>query len=236
MSSYAPHIIRDFDQAIRALRGDVLTMAGTARINVERAIRSLLERDDELARTVIADDTDVDELEQRIDQLGMDILVRFHPVATDLRMVISSMKIAINLERISDHAVNIAKRARKMVKRSELSQVNLVEPLYTQADQILRDAVTAFNDHDIELGRGLNARDKILDAAYKRVTAQLSECLEESNGRGEDYLHLIFAARSLERIGDLAVNIGEDAVFLESARDIRHAHRKTLEEDLGETA
>ncbi len=220
------HIFRDFDKAIDALKGEVLTMASLARQNLERAIRSLLERDIDLARTVIADDSDVDDLERKIDQAGMDILVRFHPMASDLRLVITSMKMAHNLERISDHAVTIAKRSKKICKSSPLEEASLAEPLYSLADSILRDALMAYTDSNAELGESLKARDKELDQLHKQMISSLSARLEDSNGRSENLLHLIFVARSIERIGDLAVNMGEDAVFLGEARDIRHDHRK----------
>jgi phosphate transport system protein len=110
------HILREFDKGMISLKSDVLLMASLARQNLERAMRSLLERDIDLARSVIADDSDVDDLERKIDQAGIDIMVRFHPVASDLRLVITSMKMAHNLERISDHAVNIAKRSKKICK------------------------------------------------------------------------------------------------------------------------
>ncbi len=220
------HIFRDFDKAIDALKGEVITMASLARQNLERAMRSLLERDIDLARTVIADDSDVDDLERKIDQAGMDILVRFHPMASDLRLVITSMKMAHNLERISDHAVTIAKRSKKICKSSPLEEASLAEPLYSMADSILRDALTAYTDSNAELGESLKARDKELDQLHKQMISSLSARLEDSNGRAENLLHLIFVARSIERIGDLAVNMGEDAVFLGEARDIRHDHRK----------
>jgi len=225
-----PHIFRDFDKVIEALKADVLLMASLARQNLERAMRSLLERDIDLARTVIADDADVDDLERKIDQSGMEILVRFHPVASDLRLVITSMKMAHNLERISDHAVNIAKRSKKICKANPLEESSLTEPLYSLADKLLRDALMAYTDANTELGEGLKARDKELDRLHKQMIASLSGRLEDSNGRSENLLHLIFVARSIERIGDLAVNIGEDAVFLGEARDIRHEHRKSLPE------
>ena len=221
-----PHIFRDFDKVMESLKSDVLLMASLTRQNLERAMRSLLERDIDLARTVIADDSDVDDLERKIDQTGMDILVRFHPVASDLRLVITSMKMAHNLERISDHAVNIAKRSKKICKALPLEEAALTEPLYTLADKLLRDALMAYTDANTELGEGLKARDKDLDRLHKQMIASLSGRLEDSNGRSENLLHLIFVARSIERIGDLAVNIGEDAVFLGEARDIRHEHRK----------
>lgn len=225
-----PHIFRDFDKVMEALKADVLLMASLARQNLERAMRSLLERDIDLARTVIADDADVDDLERKIDQSGMEILVRFHPVASDLRLVITSMKMAHNLERISDHAVNIAKRSKKICKANPLEEVSLTEPLYSLADKLLRDALMAYTDANTELGEGLKARDKELDRLHKQMISSLSGRLEDSNGRSENLLHLIFVARSIERIGDLAVNIGEDAVYLGEARDIRHEHRKPLPE------
>lgn len=227
---HTPHILRDFDQAIITLRSEVLSMAAKARHNLERAIRALLERNAELANAVIADDDEVDDLERRIDQLGMDILVRFHPVATDLRLVVSSMKISMNLERISDHATNISKRAKKISNSQELHDVTLIEPLYTLADQLLRDAISAYNDRDAALGAGLHARDKELDRMHHAATATFGSRIEQSNGRSEDYLHLILIVRSLERVGDLATNIGEDAVFLEAARDLRHETNRILSE------
>lgn len=224
-----PHIFRDFDNAIRTLKDEVLLMASLTRQNLERAMRSLLERDIELSRVVIGDDSDVDDLEIRVDQTGMEILVRHHPVATDLRLVISSMKISTCLERISDHAVNIAKRSKKICRGPELPEVAFVEPLYVMADNLLRDAMIAFTDQNIGLAEGLKPRDKELDLLHKKLIASLSERLEHPEGKSESLLHLIFVIRSLERVGDLAVNIGEDAVFLGSAQDIRHATKKAAE-------
>ena len=220
------HIFRDYDNAIRHLQEDLLTMATLARQNLEQAMQALLRSDTDLANTVIAADTDVDELERSVDQTGMEILVRFHPVATDLRLIIASMKISTNLERISDHAVGIAKRARKINQGLPLQEVQWLEPLYAQAYALLRDAMDSYTNHDPALGEALHAKDKELDRLHKQLARSLSSQLETANGRSHVWLHLIFIARSLERIGDLSVNIGEETVFLESAIDIRHEHRK----------
>lgn len=207
---------------MNALRNEVIAMAGKARHNLERAIRSLIERNAELANAVIVEDDEVDDHERVIDKLGMGILVRFHPLAGDLRMVVSSMKISMNLERISDHARSIAKRARKISTSEELQESLLVEPLYSMADQLLRDALTAYTDHDVALGTSLHVRDKELNRLHKQTTATFGQRIESTDGRSQDYLHLIFIVRSLERIGDLAVNIAEDAVFADAARELRH--------------
>jgi phosphate transport system protein len=218
----SPHILRDFDHAITTLKGEVLRMAAKARHNLERAIQALLERNPEIANAVIADDDEIDELERSIDKLGMDILVRYHPLANDLRLVVSSMKISMNLERISDHAVSIAKRAKKTIATAELGDVTLVEPIYSLADHLLRDAISSYSDGNGTLGASLHVRDKELDKMHKDVTSQFSARIEDTAGRSQEYLHLILIIRSLERVGDLSCNIGEDAVFLEHARDLRH--------------
>ncbi len=222
-----PHIFQEIDSAMAGIKDKVLLMASLARQNLERAVQALLTRDIDLARMVIGDDTEVDDLEVKIDQQGMDILIRFHPVATDLRLVITSMKTAHNLERISDHAINIAKRAKQISKSSEPLETSIIEPLYTMAEKLLRDALLAYTDSNAELAQGLKSCDRELDAAHKEVASLLSSRMETTGGRTENLLHLILVARSLERIGDLAVNIGEDSVFLSEARDIRHVQRKS---------
>lgn len=222
------HIFRDFDVAISALRTEVLSMAAQARHNLERAVTSLLQRNIELANAVIADDDEVDELERKIDRMGVDILVRFHPVASDLRLVVSSMKISMNLERISDHATNIAKRAKKISSGPEVPEINLIEPLYQLADRLLRDAISAFSDRNAQLGASLHGRDKELDKLHHETNALFGSRIETTVGHSQEYLHLILIVRSLERVGDLATNIGEDAVFVESAKDLRHEESREI--------
>jgi len=217
-----PHIIQDFDDALRSLKSEVLAMASQTTQNLEQAVCAVVNRDADLARAVIADDTLVDEAEMEIDRMGLALLTRFHPVASDLRFVLASMKASTNLERISDHAVNIAKRARKMQGRPELPETRQIEPIHELAAALLRDSLESFLDGNESLAKSLGARDKELDRLHKSTTAAFSRRIEEGDSRSEDFLHLILVARSLERVGDLAVNIGEDAVFMESSEDIRH--------------
>lgn len=219
------HIFREYDTALRQLQEMLLNMAALTRDNLEKAIKSLMEQDTDLAHAVIAADNDVDDLELKVDQLGLEILTRFHPVASDLRMVISSMKVSTNLERISDHAVGIAKRARKLQKGETPVEVQLIEPLYHKVYSLLRDAMEACSKHDASLGAELKNKDAEIDRLHKQLIKTYSTKLEEKTSSVESWLHLIFVSRALERIGDLSVNIGEDAVFMESARDIRHGNR-----------
>jgi phosphate transport system protein len=224
------HILRDYDTALRHLQELILTMAALTRQNLEHAVKALLNQDTDLAHAVIAADSDVDELERNVDQVGMETLIRFHPVAADLRLIIASMKISTSLERISDHAVGIAKRARKLQQWPPVAEAQWLEPLYSQAYSLLRDAMDSYTNHDPALGESLHAKDREIDRLHKQLTRSFSAKLEEHVGSSEAWLHLIFVSRALERIGDLSVNIGEETVFLESAKDIRHEYRKPAAE------
>lgn len=224
------HIFRDYDTTLRQFQELLLTMAALTRQNLEHAIKALLLNDNDLAHEVIAADNDVDELERKVDHLGLEALLRFHPVATDLRMIIASMKISTSLERISDHAVGIAKRARKLNQLGAQAEAQWLEPLYSLAYSLLRDAMDSYTNHDPALGESLHEKDREIDRLHKHLTRSYSAKLEAHEGPPESWLHLIFVSRSLERIGDLSVNIGEETVFLESAKDIRHEHRKPATE------
>ncbi len=122
----AKHILTSFDDALNSLRGQVLIMASLSIRSLENALRGLQERNDDLCLQTIADDEEIDQLEKQIDREGVDLLIRYQPVASDLRRVVSAMKLSPNLERIADEAVSIARRARKLNRHRELSEVQLI--------------------------------------------------------------------------------------------------------------
>jgi len=171
---------------------------------------------------VIAEDEVVDQLEKDIDEVGMAVMMRFNPVASDLRMVISSMSMARAIERVGDHAVNVARLARRILKIGPIQEAKMLEPLYTLAAGQFRDAIASYADGNQQLGLGLMERDQELDKLHKRLAKSLRGLIEERREGSEPLIHLLFVARSLERIGDLAVNLGEEVVFIESAEDVRH--------------
>jgi phosphate transport system protein len=217
------HILSNFQSELNQLRKDVLTMASNAQLNLEHAVRGLLDRDADLCKAAIADDEEVDQLEKRVDREGMRILALYNPVAMDLRQIVASMKMSTNIERISDEAGNIARRARLVLKNSELAETKLIEPVHELAADLLRDAIHAFSQHDIGAARGIDSKDDALDDAHNKLVKQLRRRMEEDPSRLRDYLDLMFMVRSLERVGDHATNIAEDTVYIESAEDIRHS-------------
>lgn len=215
------HILTSFDQNLRSLRDQVLIMASIARKNLAGAMRGLMERDTDLCNAAIAADQDVNDLEKSIDRLGMQILLKFQPTAQDLRQVMGTIRIANNLERISDQAGSIAKRARAINLLPEMPETSLIQPVYHLCARNLEAAIQAFSDGDAEAATEIRQRDKELDAAEKHLDQALLQVMEARNAPLEGYLHLIFIARFLERVGDHCKNICEDTVFIEKAEDIR---------------
>src|SRR5437016_14521337 len=161
------HILGTFDEALTSLRNDQLMMAGLAERSLDRALKGLLQRNDDLCANAIADDEEIDQLEKQIDRDGVDVLLRFQPVASDLRRVVAAMKLSPNIERVADQATNIARRARKLNKHPVLPEAELIAPLHAHAMSMFKDRIDAFAREDVDLGREVVARDKDLDYMNK---------------------------------------------------------------------
>ena len=216
------HILGTFDEALSSLRNNVLMMAGLAERTLDRAVKGLLQRDDNLCTAAIADDEEIDQLEKQIDKDGVDVLLRFQPVASDLRRVVAAMKLSPNIERIADQATNIARRARKLNRHPPLPEVEIIVPIQAHAMAMFKDSVDAFAREDVDLGREVVARDKDLDYMNKMANRRLTDRMAQDPKQLRGYLNLIFVSRCLERVGDHATNIAEDAVYAAAAEDIRH--------------
>ena len=217
-----PHTLTNFTAALDHLRSSVLMMASLSQRNLKNAVQGLFLRDDDFCNDSIADDEEIDLLEMQVDQEGIEVMSRYQPVASDLREVISSIKIGANIERIADQAVNIARRARKMNENPELLELQLLEEPIRYSTLMFDDAVLSFAERNASLALGLKARDKELDRLSRELTNVFITRMQDDPINLEGYLNLIFISRSLERIGDHAANIAEDVVFAIRAEDIRH--------------
>ncbi|MFA7234483.1 MAG: phosphate signaling complex protein PhoU [Terrimicrobiaceae bacterium] len=216
------HIFTDFDSALGDLRKNVLMMASLTVRSMENARKGLFEREEDWCNTVIADDEEIDTLEIQVDRDGIETMLRFHPVASDLRQVIASMKMSVNLERIADQTVGIARRARKLNANALLPETAETGPLFRHAESMVIDAIKGYADQDTELARTLKSRDREMDAMNRDFANKLTELMPKHPESIQGYLELIFIARFLERIGDQATNIAEDTIFAVAAEDIRH--------------
>ncbi|MGJ8656555.1 MAG: phosphate signaling complex protein PhoU [Akkermansiaceae bacterium] len=223
------HILTEFDDALSSLKKNTLAIGMLAKSNVENAFTGLRKREQAICNQVIADDEEVDQLEMQIDNESLQVMAKFRPFASDLRLVVASMKITHNLERISDHAVSIAKRARKIIKHEDVEETAFIEPAYKQALLMLNTAIQSYNEGSTDKALNVLGMDDDLNKFHKAATKAFTKKLEEPCDSYKTFLNLVFITRWIERIGDLSTNIAEDVIFMESAQDIRHGGE--LEED-----
>ena len=222
MDDTVRHTLGDFDDALQALRDNVLMMASLTERLLSAAGEGLFSRSFEACERVEDDDSEIDALEKAVDEDGVAILVRYQPLANDLREVVTAMKVSADLERVADQAVSIARRARRLNESLALPETGELREMFDLANRIFSDSVRSFAERDEGLARGLKERDRTLDARQHDVIDKLTRRMAEDTGRIKDYLDLVLIARNLERVGDHATNIAEDAVFAASAEDIRH--------------
>ena len=213
---------RHFDQELNALKERLLTMASHAESAVNQSVQALTQRDLSLALRVKEGDSVIDQFEIEIDDLAIHLLSKA-PLASDLRLVTVAMKISQNLERVGDEAAKIAKRARDLSGEPPLKLALDLPKMATLALAMLKAALDAFVQRDPAAARALIPRDKEVDALHKEIQRLLTEQMTKDAETIKRCLHLMIAAKSLERIADHATNIAEEVVYLCEAADIRHA-------------
>lgn len=226
MTHLAKHISGNFDVALYGLKNDVLRMSSLTDQIFQSAVEGLLDRNSELCDHVVAEDDEVDILEKQVDQDGLGVLIRFQPVASDMRAVISAMKVSTDLERIADESTTIARRAKRLNACPALPEVALLEPPFRLASAIFHDSMRAYADGDSELALTLHSRVRELEALTRDLREQLVERATVASALVPRYLDLILVARAFERIGGHAANIAEDSFWRDEAVDIRHTIRK----------
>jgi len=203
------------------LKQQLLTMGSYAETAVKQAVEALITRNDALALKVKENDDVLDRFEIEIDDLAINLLAKA-PLASDLRAVTVAMKISQNLERVGDEAAKIAKRARDLNGEAPLKTSLDLPAMAKAALEMLKAALDAFVRRDPASARAVVERDKEVDALNKQARRELERLMLESPDNVLRALHLMIAAKSLERIGDHATNVAEEVVYLCEAQDIRH--------------
>ena len=216
---------RIIDQRLDHLRDKILLLGGATEAAVNRAMQSLTNRDTELAKRVLEEDKIINQMELEIDRMSIEILALQAPAAHDLRFVISVAKITPILERIADHASNIAEAA--IILNNEPQIKDYVDfPIMAQtAAEMLRAALDAFTTEDADISRQVIERDKEIDESYHRVFNKLLEMMIDNPTVTTSAAHLLFVAKHLERIGDYVKDICELNVYLREAAFIKHSPR-----------
>lgn len=214
---------RHFHEELAELKQRLLDMAAMAERLVDLAIKSLLERVRETAEEVIAGDKRVNELEVEIEQRAIRLLALQQPMARDLRFLVGAIKVSKDLERVGDHAVNIAQSAVRLVDYGgRLTPAPEIEDMARRARLMLSQALDAFLRGDGNLGREVCKADDAVDALHDSVFRSLLTHMMESARNITPSLELLLVSRNLERVADLATNIGEDAVYLAEGKQIKH--------------
>jgi phosphate transport system protein len=213
---------RHLDDELDSLRDKVLLLGGEAEAALESAMRALTERDSELARKVLEDDDRVDRLEVEIDRQCIDIIALRQPAARDLRFVISVAKMAPVLERIADHACNIARAAIDLNNEPELNSVFDLKQMAEHALAMLRAALDAFTSSDALAAREVIASDSVINDLYNHIFHRLIEMMVTEPTTATRNARLIFVAKHLERIGDYVTDICELTVYMAEAAFIKH--------------
>jgi phosphate transport system protein len=213
---------RHFHDELSELKVKLLNMSGDAQAALAAAVGALLQRDAERARLVIGGDLEINRQELEIEEEVIRLLATQQPMARDLRLLMAAMKIANDLERVGDHAVNIAQSAERLVaSRPIVPEPELLE-MARQARTMLADALDAFVRGDAQAGRAICRRDDSVDALHQSMfRILLTHMMEDPHTIGTG-MELFLVSRNLERVADLATNIAEDVVFLVEGKSIKH--------------
>jgi phosphate transport system protein len=216
---------RRLDADLGALRDRVLLLGGETEIALQRALRALTERDSETARGVLRDDDRIDRLEVEIDRLCIDVLALRQPAARDLRFVVAVAKITPLLERVADHACNVARSALDLNDEPELPRLAPALPRMGEiAVEMLRAALDAFTSADPEAARHTLARDDEIDALYEKIFHDLINLMATDPAATGSAARLLLVAKHLERVGDYATDICELTVYMTEAAFIKHSN------------
>jgi phosphate transport system protein len=216
------HTDRHFEESLEQLQGLLLRMGGLVERQIAQAIRSLVERDSNLARQVIEGDREVNRLDIEIDELCLRLLALHQPAASDLRFVATAMKVTVDLERIGDQAVNIAERAIELNQEPPLKPYIDIPRMAEIAGRMIRESLDAFVRRDTELARGVLREDDEVDALTHQVFRELLSYMAEDPRTIGRATRILFVTKYLERIADHATNLAEMVVFMVGGKMIRH--------------
>jgi phosphate transport system protein len=215
-------VVPHFQEELEALQTRLLEMGGLAEERVRACIEALESRDLGLVGQVLVGDEPINQLHIEIDNRCFRLLALYQPMATDLRAIVSAVKINTDLERVGDLAVNIAEAAQRYTTHPPVKKLIDIPTMGGIAQTMLRDALDAYVRRDTALALAVLNADDQLDALKTQVFRDLLTYMLKDGTTVEPALDLILISRHLERIGDHATNIAEDVIFMVSAQDVRH--------------
>ncbi len=213
---------RHFDEELRDLKTLLLRMASLAQESIARSIKALVDRDPELAQSIIVSDEAINMMEIEVDEVCYRLLALRQPMATDLRFITSALRINSDLERIGDLSVNIAQRTLDLLKEPQLKPLIDIPRMADLAQAMVQDAIESFVRRDSDLAREVCRRDDDVDNLNHQIFRELLTYMMTDTRNIGRAVDLILIGRHLERIADHATNIAEDVVYMVVGRTIKH--------------
>jgi len=207
---------------LEEIKKDLIFLSNEAEHNIRQAVKALMKQDKEIAEQIIDKDKDIDRMEVEIENKFLTLLALQQPVAIDLRFIVGGLKMNNDLERIGDHGVNIAQTVLDIVGMPLIKPIEDMPEMSDMACKMLHDAVNSFVHQDPELARDVCRRDSLVDEFYSKIISHTIDIIKKQHDKLEQGFAAARVARSLERVADLATNIGEDVVFMKEAKIIRH--------------
>ena len=213
-----------FQRDLEHLRKSILNLGAVVEESLSKAVQALLGRDDRQAQEVIGGDAAIDRAEIEVEEECLKILALYQPVAADLRFIVTVLKMNNDLERMGDHAVNIAKRARYLARHDRLEWPPAVVEMAENVKSMVKKSLDALINADGELARQVCCTDDVVDTQKREIADILRSQLSQYPDQREALLKMLDVPRHLERIADLATNIAEDVVYMIEGSIIRHHH------------
>ena len=212
------HLRREIDK----LKQSLLLLCRMVEEQVELAVKALLDRDQMLAERVEQRDHEIDQREVEVEEECLRVLALYQPVAIDLRLIVSVLKINSDLERVGDLAVNIAHKALAVVNELSVAVPDGLPDMAAKTQSMLHDSIDALVALDAKLAAGVCARDDEVDQLKRAIRLEVEDRIEINPRHLRPLLRLLAVSRNLERIADSATNIAEDVIYMVEGRIIRH--------------
>ncbi len=213
---------RQFQNQLDEIKSVLLSMGNSVEKALETVVTGLIQRDLQKLEDVFKIEERINHFQIELDQDCTEFLAKQGPVATDLRLVISIIKINSDLERMGDQCVNIAHSSKDYIKQRGSFSMAEIQTMATIAQQMVKDALDCFVSRNAELAQKVLMTDDDLDQRKQQVFTQMVQAMKNDPTCVESAMDLILIARNLERMGDHATNIAEDVIYVSTGKDIRH--------------
>ncbi|RTZ93741.1 MAG: phosphate transport system regulatory protein PhoU [Deltaproteobacteria bacterium] len=217
-----PHILKTFDKELKTLKDKILEMGEMVQEAVATSIRSLVERDSDLARGVIENDRKVNELEVQIDGICLSLIALRQPAGGDLRFIATGLKVNVDLERIGDLAVNISERALDLNKEPQLKPYIDIPRMDEDVRWMIQGALDAYIKRDEAIAMEVIQRDEEVDQLNNQIARELFTYMVEDAKKISSAMKIMMVSKYLERAADHAVNVAEQAIFMIKGTVVRH--------------